>query len=146
MTQQLSATRLLHFRTARPAHRLVASEQLHALGLSQIGSVPSTHEPVLQVTRRDWFRVVPGFLSPKFWRAQLTTHPGYSWYLSRVRSTVQEALQATGASQAVIVGHSAGGWLARAFLGDPQWFVGTQGPRRGRGRCQMCRTLRWPRS
>ena len=76
---------------------------------------------------------MPGFLSPKFWRAQLTTHPGYSWYLSRVRSTVQEALQATGASQAVIVGHSAGGWLARAFLGDPQWFVGNSGTKAGPG-------------
>jgi hypothetical protein len=25
--------------------------------------------------------------------------------------------------QVVLVGHSAGGWLGRAFTGDPQWFV-----------------------
>ena len=78
----------------------------------------------LQVSRRDWLRVARGLLAPGFWRAQLTTHPGYSWYLSRVRDTVLAARQATGAPQVVLVGHSAGGWLARAFLGDPQWFVG----------------------
>ena len=36
----------------------------------------------LQVLRKDWLRIVPGVLSPAFWRAQLTTHPGYSWCAS----------------------------------------------------------------
>jgi pimeloyl-ACP methyl ester carboxylesterase len=79
------------------------------------------------MSRKDWLRVVPGVFSPAFWRAQLTTHPGYSWYLARVRATVREALDSTGSSQVVLVGHSAGGWLARAFLGDAQWFVGDAG-------------------
>lgn len=54
-----------------------------------------------------------------FWRGQLTTHPSYSWYLQRVRDTVQNALSESEVSQVILVGHSAGGWLARAFTGPP---------------------------
>jgi alpha-beta hydrolase superfamily lysophospholipase len=71
----------------------------------------------IQVERKDWFKVAKGAMSLAFWRGQLTTHPSYSWYLQRVRTTVQHALATSEASQVVLVGHSAGGWLARAFTG-----------------------------
>ena len=54
-------------------------------------------------------------------------------YLLRVRDTVREAMAVSGSDQVVLVGHSAGGWLARAFLGDPQWFVGDAGQKAGAG-------------
>lgn len=78
---------------------------------------------VVPVERKDWLKVAKGVLSLGFWRGQLTTHPSYSWYLQRVRDTVQNALSEPEVSQVILVGHSAGGWLARAFTGDPQWFV-----------------------
>jgi broad specificity phosphatase PhoE len=68
--------------------------------------------------------VVRGAILPDFWRADLTTHPSYSWYLERVRAAVHSALEGSGAKGVVLVCHSAGGWLGRAFLGDPQWFDG----------------------
>ena len=74
------------------------------------------------MSRRDWLRVARGTVLPKFWRAELTTHPGYSWYLERTRAAVQAAADAAGSGGVVLVCHSAGGWLGRAFLGDPQWF------------------------
>jgi pimeloyl-ACP methyl ester carboxylesterase len=81
----------------------------------------------MQMSRTDWLQVARGTLNPAFWRGQLTTHPSYSWYLERVRHTVQAALTETGANKVILIGHSAGGWLARAFLGDSQWFVGNSG-------------------
>lgn len=78
---------------------------------------------IVPVERKDWLKVAKGILSLDFWKGQLTTHPSYSWYLQRVRSTVQTALSNSESSQVVLIGHSAGGWLARAFTGDPQWFV-----------------------
>eukprot|EP00892_Ulva_mutabilis_P002429 jgi/Ulvmu1/12187/UM085_0051.1 len=79
---------------------------------------------VVPVLRKDWLRVAQGITSLDFWRCGLTTHPSYSWYLQRLKSTVRDALETSGAEQVILVGHSAGGWLGRAFLGDSQWFVG----------------------
>lgn len=78
--------------------------------------------------RKDWLRVALGITSLDFWRSGLTTHPSYSWYLQRVKDTVRAALEASEGGQVVLVGHSAGGWLGRAFLGDSQWFVGEAHP------------------
>ena len=71
----------------------------------------------MQVERNDWLKVAKGILSLGFWRGKLTTHPSYSWYLQRARGAVHSALAASEGSQVVLVGHSAGGWLARAFAG-----------------------------
>lgn len=84
----------------------------------------STRAISVQVSRRDWLQVAKGTILPKFWRAELTTHPGYSWYLERTRAAVHAAAAAAGGGGVVLVCHSAGGWLGRAFLGDPQWFDG----------------------
>jgi hypothetical protein len=35
----------------------------------------------------------------KFYRRQLTTEPGYTWYLDRVAAAVERARQSTGAYQ-----------------------------------------------
>jgi pimeloyl-ACP methyl ester carboxylesterase len=42
----------------------------------------------------------------------------YSLMLTRVHHAVQHALAATGAEKLIIVGHSAGGVIGRAYLGD----------------------------
>jgi triacylglycerol esterase/lipase EstA (alpha/beta hydrolase family) len=38
-----------------------------------------------------------------------------------VHDTLQKALQETGSDKVVLVGHSAGGWLARAYLSDAKY-------------------------
>ena len=47
-----------------------------------------------------------------------TTRESYGWYLERVDEAVREALRENpGATGVDLVAHSAGGWLARAFIG-----------------------------
>ncbi|KAI3429352.1 hypothetical protein D9Q98_005447 [Chlorella vulgaris] len=78
---------------------------------------------VVPLTRKDWFKVGRSLLTRGFWSnpPTLTTHPGYSWYLERVKETVELAQLEAGSEQVDLLGHSAGGWLGRAFLGQPQY-------------------------
>ena len=52
-----------------------------------------------------------------FYRGNCTTDPAYTWYLEKVEEAVARAKAATGASQVDLIAHSAGGWLARAYIG-----------------------------
>lgn len=107
-------------------HSAYACPDSHAMPrfwfAGQVGVVSA--KSGVQVLRQDWLRVARGLTSLEFWRSGLTTHPSYSWYLQRVKETVKEAMDTSGVQQVILVGHSAGGWLGRAFLGDGQWFVG----------------------
>ena len=75
----------------------------------------------LPVDRKDWLKVGRMAFTLDFWKTTCTTDQGYKWYLERVKAEVDAARAATGADRVVLVGHSAGGWLARAFLGEQQW-------------------------
>ncbi len=44
--------------------------------------------------------------------------------LRKVKETVAASLDKTGAEKALLVGHSAGGWLARAALAEGAWEKG----------------------
>ena len=84
---------------------------------------------IVPVERKDWFKVAKMLLSRGFWTGRCDgVGPGYSWYLDRVKETVDVARKSASEDAAIaplqkviLVGHSAGGWLARAFLGQPCW-------------------------
>ncbi|KAL4434662.1 hypothetical protein ABPG77_002785 [Micractinium sp. CCAP 211/92] len=76
---------------------------------------------VLPCTRTDWFKVGRALFTRAFWGTRCTTSPGYSWYLERVKAVVDRARLETGSEQVDLLGHSAGGWLARAFLGQAEY-------------------------
>jgi len=85
---------------------------------SQIYTVP--------VKRADWIRVAGGLLDfPDFYLGNAKpTGFGYGWYLKRLKETVDLAYdqQEGGTKEKVLViGHSAGGWLARAAMADGEW-------------------------
>ena len=69
-------------------------------GLRQLG-VPTVTVPL---KRRDWFPTVGG-------RSMLPI-------LQRLDQTVKQVMQETGSDRINLVGHSAGGWIGRIYLGD----------------------------
>lgn len=76
---------------------------------------------VVPVKRADWLRVAGGVLDvPDFYtNTARPTGRGYGWYVRRVKETVDEA--AADGDRVLVLGHSAGGWLARAAMGDGTW-------------------------
>lgn len=79
---------------------------------------------VLPVPKRsDWLQVFwKGALDPQFWAGQAPpTRPAFAWYLQRIADKVHEMTICTKEDtippQIILIGHSAGGWLARAALG-----------------------------
>ena len=57
-------------------------------------------------------KVARSLLAPAYWRGACTTHPGYSWYLSKVKAAVDGLRMETGHERVHLVGHS-GGWVER---------------------------------
>lgn len=73
---------------------------------------------VVEVQRRDWIRVARCITSRAYWSGSSTVDPGYRWYLHRVQAAIDKACRECNSEQVDLIGHSAGGWLARAFVGD----------------------------
>lgn len=48
----------------------------------------------------------------------------YRVLFAKVKETVRASLEETGADKALLVAHSAGGWLARAALAEGKWEEG----------------------
>ena len=71
---------------------------------------------VVPVKRSDWLRVFVGILLDDDARAGNGTARGaYGWYLDLTKTAIEESFVATGQA-AILIGHSAGGWLGRAVL------------------------------
>jgi pimeloyl-ACP methyl ester carboxylesterase len=74
---------------------------------------------IVPVERWDWIRVAMGLFDPDFWQSnQSPSGWAYGWYLQRTRETVESCCHQNPGESVLLVGHSAGGWLARAALGN----------------------------
>ncbi|XP_061372459.1 uncharacterized protein LOC133314926 isoform X3 [Gastrolobium bilobum] len=71
---------------------------------------------VAKVSRLDWFRNAAGLLDSNYWRGTLQPSPVLDWYLKRVHDAVQEANELAQGATLSLIGHSAGGWLARVYM------------------------------
>ncbi|RLM79657.1 hypothetical protein C2845_PM12G01590 [Panicum miliaceum] len=72
---------------------------------------------VARVTRPDWLRNAAGLLDANYWRGTLRPRPVLDWYLKRVDEAVSEARELCAPGGKVsLIGHSAGGWLARVYM------------------------------
>lgn len=69
-----------------------------------------------KVSRIDWLRNAAGLLDSNYWRGTLRPRPVLDWYLERVEEAVNEAKELAQGSALSLIGHSAGGWLARVYL------------------------------
>ncbi|KAK9273193.1 hypothetical protein L1049_018000 [Liquidambar formosana] len=75
--------------------------------------VPSV---VAKVSRIDWLRNAAGLLDSNYWSGTLRPRPVLDWYLKRVDEAVREAKEVAQGGTLSLIGHSAGGWLARVYM------------------------------
>jgi len=71
---------------------------------------------VAAVSRLDWFRNAAGLVDPAYWRGTLRPRPVLDWYLNRIDDAVREANELAQGQGLCLIGHSAGGWLARVYM------------------------------
>ncbi|CAN8255998.1 unnamed protein product [Cochlearia groenlandica] len=71
---------------------------------------------VASVSRPDWFRNAAGLVDPAYWRGTLRPRPVLDWYLKRIDDAVREANELAQGQRLSLIGHSAGGWLARVYM------------------------------
>ncbi|KAL2632601.1 hypothetical protein R1flu_004080 [Riccia fluitans] len=78
---------------------------------------------VVQVPRADWLRNAAGLLDANYWKGTLSPRPVLNWYLDRLRTAINAVkADTTGDGKVSLIGHSAGGWLARVYMAE----VGTE--------------------
>ncbi|XWS58631.1 hypothetical protein CRYUN_Cryun08bG0051400 [Craigia yunnanensis] len=71
---------------------------------------------VAKVSRIDWLRNAAGLVDPNYWKGTLQPRPVLDWYLKRVDDAIQEAKELSQGGTLSLIGHSAGGWLARVYM------------------------------
>ncbi|KAF5192726.1 alpha/beta-Hydrolases superfamily protein [Thalictrum thalictroides] len=71
---------------------------------------------VAKVSRSDWLRNAAGLADPNYWQGTLRPRPVLDWYLKRVDEAVIEAKLLAEDGCLSVIGHSAGGWLARVYM------------------------------
>ena len=77
---------------------------------------------VVDLPRWEWLRVAGGLFDADFWLGkQKPDSLAYGWYLRRARQTIAAASERCGGARVLVIGHSAGGWLARATLDQGTW-------------------------
>lgn len=75
---------------------------------------------VLPISRTDWLNVfVRGAFDLEFWRSNADpTRQAFRWYLDRIAASVRELVNDGGdGTKVCVIGHSAGGWIARSAIG-----------------------------
>ncbi|KAJ4721399.1 GPI inositol-deacylase PGAP1-like protein [Melia azedarach] len=71
---------------------------------------------VAEVSRIDWFRNAAGLVDPNYWRGTLRPRPVLDWYFKRIDKAIREAKELSQGGNLSLIGHSAGGWLARVYM------------------------------
>ena len=75
---------------------------------------------VVPVQRKDWIKVAKGAFTTEFWTSSCKPNQLFQFYFDLVDVTVRNVVEQT-SSPVILVAHSAGGWLARAIMGDDNW-------------------------
>lgn len=76
---------------------------------------------IVNIKRTAWLNIARAIFSLEFWRNECKPENLFEFYFREVDQTVK-ALQEKHSKPVILVGHSAGGWLARAILADGKWL------------------------
>lgn len=79
---------------------------------------------VAPLPRTEWIKVAKQLPTKNFWDATLPVHETLGWYFDAIESGLSEIFAKEGPEAKVcIIGHSIGGWVARAYLGGLSRYV-----------------------
>ena len=59
----------------------------------------------MPVERGEWARVLRALLTRDYWTRRCTADPAYTWYLAKLKATIDSARLATGSEQVCHRGH-----------------------------------------
>lgn len=97
-------------------------EEYGLIGALKSRGLEVDHVPL---KRTDWLNVFKSMAHQEFYTNSLTPEQMYSFYFEEVDAAVQRIARSNSnrdsPSPLVLIGHSAGGWLARAMLADGRW-------------------------
>lgn len=80
---------------------------------------------VVPIQRYQWLNILSGLFSPGFWKNSCKPQDLFGFYFTAVDDSVRE-IKGNSDQPLILIGHSAGGWLARGILGNGIWEAGYQ--------------------
>ena len=92
--------------------------------LSGLLSYGVKHVEVVPIKRLQWLKIVYSLFTPEYYSSKCVPEKSFKFYLEAVRDTVTKTTEKYG-KPVILVGHSAGGWLARAYLGEGKGIFAT---------------------
>ena len=96
-----------------PGDYEVFFDNLRALNETNVG-----HCVVAPLPRTEWIKVARQLPTAAFWEAELKVEKTLRWYFDAIDVAIAEILAEEGPEASIcLVGHSIGGWVARAYLG-----------------------------
>lgn len=81
---------------------------------------------VVPIRRASWLNIAKGLFKKEFYTYDCKPVQLYEFYLDAVDRTVRQAVSSSDSSQCILLGHSAGGWLARASLASASESTGDE--------------------
>ena len=82
---------------------------------------------VAPLSRTDWIKVAKALPTPAFFDSRLPVHSTLDWYFNAIEQGISQILAKDGPDTNIcIIGHSIGGWVARAYLGGCSRYVPAQ--------------------
>jgi pimeloyl-ACP methyl ester carboxylesterase len=87
----------------------------------ELKSLLPAHSLILPIARYDWLRNARGLLLPAYWRGALEPRQVMNWYFFRLEQALIDLRRNLGEEEdwgVNLIGHSAGGWLARLFVSE----------------------------
>ena len=79
---------------------------------------------VVPIQRYEWLKILLALFSKDFWASSCKPSGLFNFYFDAVDKSVRE-MHVQSKQPIILIGHSAGGWLARGILGDGVWAGST---------------------
>ena len=72
---------------------------------------------VVPIKRYEWLKLAGGIIDPNFWSFNSTPEKLFGFYYQKAYEEIERVKEAYG-EKPIIIGHSAGGWLARCIMNE----------------------------